>query len=160
MGASNYLRSNPALIAEEQARCFELKVQGKSIREIAAITGLTKSTVDNRIKAECDERVTPAREEYRKYELSLLDKSVATVQGVIDRATDDELLLKAIDRMTRLMDRRAKLLGLDTPVQTEITVREGRSEVDQELLELLAGQDQSNDTTARMLEHPVQNPVA
>ena len=58
-GGSTRLRNNPAKVAEEAARCSELKAKGWSLRQIGAELGLSAPTVQRRISDERARRVSP-----------------------------------------------------------------------------------------------------
>lgn len=63
-----------AHFAEEQRVCYELKLAGYSLREIADLTGLSKSTVDRRLRCEINETVDPLREQYKRVVHDRLEK--------------------------------------------------------------------------------------
>ena len=62
--------------------------------------------------------------------------------------------LKAIDAVLRIMQRRARLLGLDAParVQQEVTVWTGDSDLDREIQQLIAQLDGAGSSTGDMAE--------
>lgn len=55
-----------AAFADEQRICYELRLAGHTIREIADLTRLSKSTVERRLQCEIRETVDPLREEYKR----------------------------------------------------------------------------------------------
>jgi hypothetical protein len=143
--------ANKATVADQQVQCYELRLKGHSIRAIAAMVGLSKSCVDERIKAEIESRVIPLADEVRKMQLDRLDAMYETAQSIIDNTADPELKLKALDRQSRAMERWAKLMGIDIPVSQEVVVREGYSEQEVELQRLLAQTQQRNQVKAAEL---------
>lgn len=120
--------------------CIDLRAAGKSYAEIAEATGIAEETaVDfverilNRTRRGTDAKADMAR----RLDILRIDKMIASIW---DRATDPSMAKvnvpadtesgvraydgqdKAIDRMTRLLERRAKLLGLDAPTSVSLTL--------------------------------------
>src|SRR3954454_17214530 len=104
-GGAACRQSNPATVALEAERCFELKAKGWSVRRIAAELGMSSATVQRRITDECERRVSPKIEAYRKLQDETLDTTQARVQQIVDELNDAGLVLKAVDRLSRLLDR-------------------------------------------------------
>lgn len=77
--------------------------------------------------------IRPVADEVRTLELERLDKFLLALWDKIEQG--DPI---AIDRGLKIMDRRAKYLGLDAPVkqQVEVTTYEGGSELDREVARL------------------------
>jgi hypothetical protein len=105
------IEPNRARMAEEAARCFQLRTQGLSLRDIAAATGLPRETVCRRIQHELDDRVAPAVAEYRALQDATLDALQAAAWNILDASHDPDVKLKAIDRLLRILERRARLHG-------------------------------------------------
>src|SRR5579872_6048326 len=129
--------SEDAVIEERRRQSWVLRLKGKSIRQIAAALGVSVATshsdlkvVLERTKKENDE----AAEDHRVVSVARLDRALDTIEDaltafsvrtdaggeIIERDVDHELRLKALDRLLKLEERRAKLLGLDAPVKTEV----------------------------------------
>jgi hypothetical protein len=109
---------NPAEIAERRRRALDLRKAGATYDAIAREMGLSGSgaafkIVKNALKATYRE---PA-EDVRKLELERLDRLTLALWK---RAQNGES--EAIDRVLKLMDRRAKLLGLDAPTVSSATL--------------------------------------
>lgn len=101
-------------------RAFEMRVRNSSIAEIAADTGLAESAVVQLLEKELERsthRVHVIAEHVRKLDLHRLDLMQSKLW---DRIDDGDI--PAIDCALRIMDRRAKLLGLD-----RVLVTDGRS---------------------------------
>lgn len=136
-----YVR-NPAQRAEEQRVCYELRLLGHPIREVARMAGeelgwnVTESVVMRRINDEGLRRVQPAEEALRNMELDRLDRYLLATEKLAFEAQDPKDHLAAMDRALRIQERRAKLLGLDAPVKADITVSESDPR-DGELAELI-----------------------
>lgn len=116
MAASNAKTSADRLQAAQRRRqCVELRLAGATFDVIAERTGLSKSTVHKHItKALADitaETRGPA-ESVKAMELARLDRLLVGVWG--NAAKGDVL---HVDRVLKIMERRAKLLGLDAPTK-------------------------------------------
>ncbi|MFC5947062.1 hypothetical protein ACFQH9_02065 [Pseudonocardia lutea] len=135
---------NPALATELAEEFFNLHAQNISQREIAKQFGVSQATVQRRIAEWCAKVIVPKVEEYRAIENAKLDE-ICNVAGAIARnpEADPELRLKALDRLTRAADRRAKLNGLDAPVKADVTVHEVTQQ-DLELQEMLREAEAAN----------------
>lgn len=151
-------RYTNAHFAEEQRLCYELRLRGLSIRQIADETGMSPATVHRRIECEIRETVQPLAEEVRAMELDRLDRlqqvalavmgadhplvsegrvvRVEQEDGTKVALQDHGPVLAAMDRFLKIQDRRAKLLGLDAAVKVDATVTETTQE-DLELAEMV-----------------------
>ncbi len=115
--------------AEKRRRCLELREAGYSYEEIAQEMGWSHRSpaqryVQRALKATYQE---PA-DAVRQLELRRLDR---LAKGIWQQATGkpasgetpaEPPSLFAIDRLMKLMDRRARLLGLDAPIKTDSKV--------------------------------------
>lgn len=111
--------ANPAEVAEQQARCYDLRLAGHSIDKIAAMTGLGHGTVHRRIKDRIDARVQPKADELRAIEVDRYDRYLERL--------DEQMKLgiavaRNVEVAVRVSEARAKLLGLNAPQQIEATV--------------------------------------
>lgn len=109
---------NAATIADQQARCLDLRRQGKSIRKIAEETGIARSTVQDRIDAAIAEIVHPAADGVRTLELERLDAWLLRLEESMESGEDPARIVPVAIRVS---ERRARLLGLDEPVKAEVT---------------------------------------
>ncbi len=112
-------RPNTARIATETAQVFDLKLKGNSIRQIAALTGLAKSTVQNRLDDAISDLVTPLAEESRKIDVTRLDSYLRVLE---ERLADGEDPVRVVPVMLQVLTRRAKLLGLDEPIRQHVEI--------------------------------------
>ncbi|PKV95908.1 Homeodomain-like domain-containing protein [Amycolatopsis echigonensis] len=144
-------RGNRAELAEKRAEAYRLKLRGLSDRAVGAQLGVSHTSVQNWIKQEADERVLPLADEYRKVQLERLGEMRQAALLVLERfhytvsqgrvmndldglpIEDDAPQLAAIDRLLRIEERIARLLGLDAPTRAEVEAR-----VDSRPAELLA----------------------
>lgn len=120
--------SNPTVIQHQIDQVVELRLAGHSVRQIAAATGMSRSTVHRREHQGIAQLPVLANaDELRKVEVARLDRYLAALDQRV-QAGD----VNAIQAALRVSDRRSKLLGLDAPIQVEGTF----TEVTQEDLEL------------------------
>ncbi len=105
--------------AEREKLAFALRVAGMTYAQIAERLGVTTAgaykmvkRVLERTRKETDE----AADELRRLEVERLDALLLTLWK---SATSGNL--GAVDRVLRVMERRARLLGLDAPTRQDIT---------------------------------------
>jgi hypothetical protein len=122
-----------AQIAEEQVRCYELKLSGLSYLRISGETGLSVGTVHNRIQARSAQRVDPLAEEHRAIELDRLDRWLEKLDAQIQAG---EAVARNVEVAVKVSERRSKLLGMDSADKLEVTTTEV-TQADLELAELL-----------------------
>jgi hypothetical protein len=132
-------------VAEQQKQCYELRLSGHTIREIARALSIGVATVHKRIEDEISETVAPYREQYRAMELQRLDSMTRKIMELLGKQhfvisegrvvrmddaplDDDEFVLKCIDRLTRISERRSKLEGWDAALRVDATVVETTQE--------------------------------
>lgn len=114
---------NRAALAERDAKIMRLRIAGWTLARIADQVGLSVSGVHAVIQQRIAAEVQPAAAELRALEITRLDDLLARAYTVMaDTDTSGELRLKAIDRALRVAERRAKLLGLDSPVQLDVAL--------------------------------------
>lgn len=102
---------------ERMARSLRFKEDGFSYRQIADRTGVSYRQAYLDVQDALREVIREPAEEVLKLELARLDMLLMTAMA---RVREDRNL-KAIDTVVRLMDRRAKYLGLDNPTTDDAT---------------------------------------
>jgi len=107
---------------EEQAhldtQALKLRSLGMSYQAIADQIGTTKATAYNRCQRALAAIPAEAVDEFRRIEGQRLD---LLLEIAMEKALSGEKsALFAVDRVLAIMDRRAKLMGLDAPVRTEV----------------------------------------
>lgn len=109
--------------AERRYRALRLRAQGASYEDIAKALGLAsaRAAAMDVLRALDDRQELLDRESARfiALEMERLETMSLSVERVIVRATnaqDDALILAANDRLLRISQRRARLLGLDREV--------------------------------------------
>jgi len=101
-----------------KAQALELRRGGASYREIARRLGIGKSRAHELVRAGVDSargQVAESSDELLALELSRLD---GLLYALWPRAARGELA--AVDRVIRIGERRARLLGLDAPARTAL----------------------------------------
>ncbi len=129
-------------IAARRAEAIRLRVSGKTIRAIAKELSISVSTAHADVRETMAEVAKAARDDAETElatDLERLDNALSIVLEVLNRGatagTDDgdepgdifdglteqqELKLKAVDRLVKIQEQRAKLLGLYAPAKQEI----------------------------------------
>jgi hypothetical protein len=144
MASNPSSRKNVAERAEEQAEAYRLRLRGHSLRAIGSIMGFSHEKARQLIALEAEKLTLPLADELRKQQLDRLNDARLAVMAVLERKhvhisdgrvvrdkdpetgllgepiEDDAPVLQAVDRLVKIEDRIAKLLGLDAPVQSEI----------------------------------------
>lgn len=113
-------KTEPYDPAERRELVAQLKLHGYSNRQIAKVTGVSHVTIGNDLKK--------IRAEWKQNMALSYDQHVATEIAAYDdmeKAISDEARAgnkEAIALRLRIRERRARLLGLDSPVKHEIQV--------------------------------------
>ena len=114
-------KAQQAKTAERRRAAVELRIAGTPWHEIANLLGYdSKASAYTDVRRALEKAVTKLSiplEAHRQLELDRLDAMQSALwPAVLDGNT------KAIDTALRLMDRRAKLIGLDAPQRHELTL--------------------------------------
>jgi outer membrane PBP1 activator LpoA protein len=110
--------NSPARVqaAVRRKEAVDYRLTGSTYREIAANLDVTPTRARQLVAeamAALQKDTSESAEELRRLELDRLDAMQAAVWGEVEAAS-----LKAINTVLRIMERRAKLAGLDAPVRT------------------------------------------
>ena len=123
MRAKGHKRKITALERELQA--LELRKAGATYREIGNALGISDVGAAKALRRairKLNERTVEQAAVVRRLELERLDRMQLALWN---RATDIKNPdLKAVDRVLKIMDHRAKLLGLYAPVEANVNVTE------------------------------------
>lgn len=111
--ATNERTEEQALIDTE---ALKLRSRGYTYQQIADHMACSKPTAYARVQRALAAIPAEAAEEYRRLENDRLD----TLQAIAMHEVVTKKSMQAIDRVLHIMDRRAKLLGLDAPTKTEV----------------------------------------
>ncbi|MEZ0066692.1 hypothetical protein ABIA32_002704 [Streptacidiphilus sp. MAP12-20] len=114
-------RAQQTKTADRRRQAVELRIAGRSWQQIAdqleySSKGAACTDVRRALEKAVEKLAIPL-EAHRQLELDRLD---AIQNALWDKVLDGDT--KAIDTTLRLMDRRAKLLGLDAPQRHELTL--------------------------------------
>ena len=129
-----------------QAEAVALRVRGKSYQQIAEALSISKGQAFADVKASLlasAEQRGRDIEDSRELELQRLDNAIDRVTDILEKklgfsvkgedveelsellAGENELVLKACDRLVKLSSERSKLLGLYAPVKQELSGNDG-----------------------------------
>lgn len=144
--------------AERDAEACRLRTQGLGYQEIADRLGMSsKSSAYEAVQRALRDTVQEPADELRHLELLRLDELARKARGVmetehyvVDKGTvvlwngaplvDDGPALAAIDRLLKVQERRAKLLGLDAPQRVSVDAQQIGDDI-KHLIAALAGGD-------------------
>lgn len=139
-------------ILERRNQVWQLRVDGNTVREIAAELKVSVGTVHNdltAVRVELDEKNKFRAEVDRAIGASRLDKvtkallnSIANTPFDKDGNIDGSAIATVANAIARVEERRSKLLGLDAATKTELTGAEGgplQIDARNALLDKLAG---------------------
>lgn len=103
---------------EKEARVLSLRRQGITFDRIAQVLGYASASgAYNAYRRACLKIIYEEVEETRKMEMDRLDNAQAKIMPAVNRGD-----LQAVHALIRIMERRAKLLGLDAPIKHEVEV--------------------------------------
>lgn len=106
---------------EKERRALELATEGLTFEAIADALGYaTASGAWRAVQRGLRRTVQPAADEYRRLELRRIDGLLCAIWPRAVGDADVPPDYDAVDRVLKLMQRRAKLLGLDAPVKFSI----------------------------------------
>lgn len=118
-------------LTENHWKAIELRAAGASYREIGAAFGVTHPTARNWVLAAVDATQYEQADVVRQIEGTTLDR--------LQRALWPQAIggdIKAVTAVIRVMERRARLFGLDAPVKVDASVVEV-TQADLEMEELV-----------------------
>lgn len=103
-------------IAERRKRVLDLRLAGVTYRAIAKAEGVSHATIVSDVQAALADIPRHSADELRQVETERLDQLQRAVWGDALKGH-----LGAVDKALRIVDRRARLLGLDAPQQVQIS---------------------------------------
>ncbi len=109
--------------AENRKIAFELRKRRYTYQEIADHLDVSIKTAHQYVNAyweEIKDTTAEVAEQVREMELASLDEIYKRWAPVALESEDSELALKVIDRLLKIQERRAKLLGLETPAKVDM----------------------------------------
>lgn len=120
--------------AETTAQMLELRKKGWTYRAIGEKYGMSAPSAYERVKKALYNTVAEPAEDLRQMELERLDDLYTKLSAKIEAGD-----VRAISTALSIMDRRAKMLGIDAPMKVEssVTLNE-TSKIDQAVADLVA----------------------
>jgi len=111
-------RNSKALVSkkDKQEKALKLRLKGYSYSKIGYEIGCTKQHAHRLVAAAMKEvslKIAEDAQQVKQMEVLRLDKMFLEACTIMAQSTKELNKLAAIDRMNRIMERRAKLLGLD-----------------------------------------------
>ena len=99
---------------ERKLKALEMRKARASYAQIATALGVPKSTAWKLVQSALKQTMQEPSDDVRKLELESLDRLQFALWQQATQGNHG-----AVDRVLRVMERRAKLLGLDAPSKTE-----------------------------------------
>lgn len=114
-------RASQSEVQRRQKAVWDLKLQGKPVVEIAAITGLSERTVYNHLnRAVTEVDVTAMLEQEVAVDLGRIEALINAFWPSAIGKSEDGANLDHAHFVLKALDRKAKLLGLDAPKRIDV----------------------------------------
>lgn len=110
------LDTSAIALDQRHTEAWEWRIKGATPDQIAVQMGVSCSTVTRYLNAAMDARALPDRVQQLRLELDRLDRYQHALDDEIDNCGPYELA-RLVEVGVKLMERRARLLGLDAPEQ-------------------------------------------
>lgn len=113
-----------AISSQLEVDALDLRKQRFTFREIGQQLGCSESWAARLVKkrlADLDEHASETAEEIRKQEAESLDEHEKRLVLMLEQSSDPDTCMKLTEKVIRVKERRAKLLGLDMPKQMDVT---------------------------------------
>lgn len=132
-------KSDPAVI-EREKKVLELRRGGLTFDLIAERLGYANASGAHKAyQSACRRIVVDDVEAIRNAEIDRLDIAQAAIWGDVINGTDAQVRARAILALIKIMERRARLLGLDVPIKSQVEVNiHDRDSIDAEVAKLVA----------------------
>jgi len=104
--------------AERQQQALDLRIAGATYRQIGQQLGVSVKTAYNDVDAALEELAVLRRGKAEKLQEIELDRCEKLTIGLWPKVRQGDA--QAVRAVVAVMDRRAKLLGLDTPTKHEV----------------------------------------
>jgi len=141
-------RKTKAMQIEEGRAALEMQFEGMGQREIAKVLGMDQATVSRRIQLALDSVIKPDVERMRRKELYRLEKYERDLAPLI--ADGGANAIKAVATALGVLDRKAKMLGLNAPVVTKVE-KEESAPLPDAVAELIARAQASSGEALRLV---------
>lgn len=123
-GSAPNVSANQAKIIVQQERCFDLREEGKSIREIARALSISRGTVQNRLDDEWIRRIGPRSDRARDRQLARVaqaEERLTAEKDAIKIGDKPDVIAKLTTTQIGLWTQEAKLLGLFAPEKFQVS---------------------------------------
>jgi hypothetical protein len=123
MAKENRTKAASARSLDRKEEALALRRAGHSYRAIASLLSISKSRAHELVS----EGLEDAREQIAAASSALLVEEVSRLDGMLKKVypAAEGGDLQAVDRVIKIIERRAKLLGIEAPVRIETTGRDG-----------------------------------
>lgn len=108
-----------AIMHERRLMAYEMRLKGKTYRQIGAALGVSQVTAMTDVKTHLEATELPLVDEIRKTEVDRLLRYLERLDERVDEGDD-----KAISIAIKISERLCKMLGADMPTRTEVQVTE------------------------------------
>jgi hypothetical protein len=125
----------------KRIRAYELRLQGKTWRDIGSVLGVGHETARRWVKDHLDATELPLVDEVRKTEVDRLLRMLDALEN--DATSGDP---KAVSLVIKISERLCKMLGADAPQQIHVEKIE-TTQMDLEIQELIRSQSARNRMT-------------
>lgn len=112
------MKNRSAEVIEKERRAVELRLSGYSYPEIAAELGISVSNAFNRVQSALTTTIAKTAEDAEKVRNMELHRLDALLRPLYAQAKAGDP--KATEMCLKIMDRRAKYLGLDSPEKLKL----------------------------------------
>jgi transposase-like protein len=126
MAAKNETSKKRLIAAERQREALDLRRQGYSYSMIAERIGVSAQTCFRYVRDGIDSIIKETKEEAEEIRTLELERLDELLRALWPGATDGEP--QAIDKALKIMERRAKMLGLDAPTKVAPTNPDGSAQ--------------------------------
>ena len=115
---ANYRSQEKKLAAlEKRKQALQLAIAGVDYQTIADRVGYnSRQAAHAAVKSALVETLRPPSDELRQMQLTRLDEMIKYLWSQVSKGN-----YNAVDRIIKIEERRAKLLGLDAPTKTDLT---------------------------------------
>lgn len=127
---------NATDLRTRRQQALDMRIAGHTYADIVKVTKVAMRTVRDDVEIMLRERDQLLVPKLRAIEETRIDKALAAAFDVLEAYPKTELALKAVDRITRAVALRCRLLGLEAPVELNVRTFE-KTQADLELDELL-----------------------
>ncbi len=119
MGAGSKASQRRLTARERERKAMELRLAGATYAQIAQALGISQAGAHKavmRALKRLNEKLNEQAEQVRRLELERLDRMLLALWPQAQKGNHG-----AVDRILRIMERRARLLGLDAPKSVDVT---------------------------------------